>query len=63
MKTYEIQTLARTERIQALTVEDTDSHSVHFILSDGKKKSYGRGSLVTYKEVPAHDTPPDHRKI
>lgn len=64
MKTYEVQTLASTELIEAESVDDADLHSIRFILPGGKKRSFGRGSLISYQEVtPRVITPPAQEPV
>jgi len=51
MKTYQVKTLARTEIVEAVSVDESDPHVVRFIQANGRAKSFGRGTLISYDSV------------
>ena len=55
MKTYQVTTLTKTELVEAASVDESDLHVVRFIQANGRARSFGRGSLISYDSVERED--------
>lgn len=48
---YQVKTLAKTELVEASSVDESDPHVVRFLQANGRSKGFGRGTLISYEVV------------